>query len=153
MKLLLLLSFFSFALCTLQEENTEKAFHAYSCIDTSLPREDFAEIAGFISRIEAYDDEDLVTKKESEILLKLGFNSLVYSLDYPRRIVKISKSISIAEEVNDNDLVTNQEDEKLLRLGFNSPVRSLDPHRRSDDAKYSTGTWGQINAWTECDLL
>ena len=69
---ILLLFFFSFALCTLQ-----KAFNEYSQLQ-SISEEEFAGIQEFISRVEAAKSEELVTEEDSRMLFQLGFEPLFY---------------------------------------------------------------------------
>ena len=75
MKSVVLLSFLSFALCSIQQESTAKAFEEYSKIYPSTTNETFAEIATFISRVETAEDNELLTEYQMPLakFLKLCF--------------------------------------------------------------------------------
>lgn len=76
-------SFFSFALFAIGKSFPEAAFQAYSLKDQTISREEFTRIDEFISRAVKAENKDLVTKKDIEMLLEMGFDSLISSLNLP----------------------------------------------------------------------
>ena len=85
---LLLLSFFSFGLCTLQ-----KAFNEYSQLHT-ISEQEFVGVQEFLSRVQAANSEELVSKEDKEKLQELPFQSLVFSVFFPESLQNDPKEYS-----------------------------------------------------------